>query len=739
VRVTRSFKPKIISRAKRLSRTAAFLFLTSLSIQLGAQQQASVPGRLYIPPKEAAVVRSAPSASLGPRSVPLLELPALTPDTISQLSEPPHESRVGVNRPLPGFDISSGEWWANTDGSRVWSLKIRSSGAAGLRLHVKKFDVGAGRLWVFDPGHLESAASYTAKGPHGNGEFWTSTIFSETVQVDFVPALGTSLQPSFLVPELYHWWASHPWPALSGATRRVPESEVSGPVLGPPGGDISCFKDASCYISSASPYVQMMSLADVYLVFADQTCSGTLVIDRNATNTPYILTAGHCVSGQDLAQLESFFQFKTPSCTGQNGAFGNLSSIPFPVGSAYPSVAGASLLLLSLKEDPPGSGVVDLSVPDFGFLQLADNPPGVVYYAGWNTGQTGGTVYSITHPRNLPQAFTQGTLTGTVESSFLDFFPSLGLLDHGSSGGGQFNNASQLIGLESSAQNTANASVYGCSLPVYGDYLTSFAAIYPLIKPWLEDEPTVAFTASPGSVPPGMSVVTLTWNAPGSSSVLIRVGSSNGPLFAGGGPSGSAVTGSWATPGMTFYLIDENTGSTLHELTLQATGVRSASTLSASPNPMPAGTNVVTLSWNAPSFTSTLIRVGSPSGTLFAGGGASGTADTGPWASQGMTFFLINPPTGATLASVTLQSAVTGNPAITASPDPLPAGADEVILTWDAPGHSSVLIRVGSPNGTLFASGGASGSANTGSWASPGLTFYLIDQNSGAPLAQVTL
>ncbi len=664
----------------------------------------------------------------------------MTADTISRLSEPPHESRVGVNRPLPGLDLSSGQWWTNTDGSKVWSLEIRSMGATGLRLHIRNFDVGTGRLWVFDPSQAGSALSYTAKGPLGTGEFWTNTIFAETVQMDFMPGSGPSAQFSLLVPELYHWWAPHPFPNPSGRLIPVTKSAAS-PVLGPPGGDISCFKDASCYFSTANPYVKAISLADVYLVFADQTCSGTLLIDRNATDTPYVLTAGHCVSGEDLTQLESFFQFRTPSCTTQDGAFGDLSSIPFPIGSAYPSVAGASLLVSSLKEDPPGSGVIDMSVPDFGFLRLANNPPGVVYYAGWTTAsQTGETVSSITHPRNLPQAFTQGTVTGTLGSSFLNFFPNLGLLDHGSSGGGQFNNASQLIAVESSMQSAADPSVYGCTLPVYGDYFTSFSAIYPLVEPWLEDTiQPVTFTASPNSVPPGASVVTLTWNAPGSSMVAVRVGSPTGTLFASGFTSGSAITGDWATPGMTFYLIDLNTGSILEDLTLQAAGNTGSPTISASPNPLPSGTNVVTVSWNAAAYASTFIRVGSPTGTLFAAGGASGTATTGPWALPGMTFYLVDQNSGAGLASVTLQSAATGSASISASPDPLPAGTNEVTLTWNAPGYSSTLIRVGSANGTLFASGGASGTAMTGPWASPGMTFYLIDQTSGATLAQVTL
>src|SRR5208283_1027344 len=597
-------------RSTHIGRAEVIFFLACLPLH-SQVQFASAPGHLYTPPRPTPVTRSAPSASVGPRSVAVLELPALAPETISSLSQPPHQTRVGVNRPLPAFDATAGQWWTNTDGARIWSLQIRSLGATGLRLHLRNFDAGPGVLWVFDPNQAASAVSYTGQGPQGSGEFWTNTVFAETVQVDFVPGSETSPQPSFLVPEVFHWWALPPLPVRAGAPAPVPKSYSAGPVLGPPGGNITCFKDTSCYMSSANPNVQAMSLADVYLVFPTQTCSGTLVVDRNVTNTPYLLTAGHCVSGQDLTQLESFFQFRTPSCTGQSGAFGDLSSLPFPVGSAYPSVAGATLLALSLKETPPGSGMIDLSVPDVGLLQLANKPPGTVYYAGWiAASQTGETVYSISHPRNLPQAFAQGTLTGTQGSSFLDFFPSLGLLDHGSSGSGQFNSSSQLVGVDVALQNSADPSVYGCTLPVYGDYLTSFSAIYPLVKPWLEDtELPVTFNASPAAVPPGASVVTLTWNAPGSASVLVRVGSPTGTLFADGGAAGTAVTGPWASPGMTFYLIDQTTGSTLQTLTLQASSVTSAPSLSASPNPLPAGTNIVTLTWSAPASAATSIRV----------------------------------------------------------------------------------------------------------------------------------
>lgn len=83
-------------------------------------------------------------------------------------------------------------------------------------------------------------------------------------------------------------------------------------------------------------------------------------------------------------------------------------------------------------------------------------------------------------------------------------------------------------------------------------------------------------------------------------SVQIKV-AATGQLFASGGASGSAQTGTWAAPGEVFNLVDAVSGNTLATLTLLGSGTPPAPTggvsFTASPNPLPAGTNVVTISW----------------------------------------------------------------------------------------------------------------------------------------------
>ncbi len=75
--------------------------------------------------------------------------------------------------------------------------------------------------------------------------------------------------------------------------------------------------------------------------------------------------------------------------------------------------------------------------------------------------------------------------------------------------------------------------------------------------------------------------------------------------------------------------------------------------LTASPNPIPVTGSallaVTTLSWMAPGVDALEVHVGSPNGPLFAASGERGTAPTGQWVADGMTFFLQDVTSGKPL------------------------------------------------------------------------------------------
>jgi hypothetical protein len=79
-----------------------------------------------------------------------------------------------------------------------------------------------------------------------------------------------------------------------------------------------------------------------------------------------------------------------------------------------------------------------------------------------------------------------------------------------------------------------------------------------------------------------------------------------------------------------------------------------APSLTASPNPVTVkGTALgsTSISWNAPDTQAIEIHIGSPSGPLFVTGGDRGSAQTGGWVSEGMTFYLQDVTGGNPLTS----------------------------------------------------------------------------------------
>ena len=259
--------------------------------------------------------------------------------------------------------------------------------------------------------------------------------------------------------------------------------------------------------------------------------------------------------------------------------------------------------------------------------------------------------------------------------------------------------------------------------------------------------PTITANPNPIPIATGVTVgqTTISWNAPGSSSVEVHIGSATGVLFGGGASVGSGQTGDWVTNGMVFVLVDATTHAMLASTTVTLGASSGTPTITANPNPIPVASGVsagqTMISWNAPGSGNVEVHVGSATGTLFAGSASSGSAQTGDWVMNGMVFVLVDAMTHATLASTTVTLGTSGGtPIITASPNPAPgATVGETTISWNAPGYSGVEVHVGSATGTLFAGGGSSGSAQTGEWVSNGMVFVLVDANTHLALAMTAV
>ena len=168
--------------------------------------------------------------------------------------------------------------------------------------------------------------------------------------------------------------------------------------------------------------------------------------------------------------------------------------------------------------------------------------------------------------------------------------------------------------------------------------------------------------------------------------------------------------------------------------------------LTASPNPVSVcdGSDLgrTTLSWNIPGTEAVEIRIGSPVGYLFGGGGSSGSIETGLWVTDGMVFYAVDSADRSVLASEVVHINSLGcGIRLTAIPNPVQTCDDvsSVILTWASPSTNTVEIRIDSPDGPLFSGGTDTGSLQTGSWVTNGMTFYMVNANNKRTLATETV
>lgn len=274
-----------------------------------------------------------------------------------------------------------------------------------------------------------------------------------------------------------------------------------------------------------------------------------------------------------------------------------------------------------------------------------------------------------------------------------------------------------------------------------------------------------ALTLNPNPILAGnggtLGTSTLTWNVP-QTAVEVHIGSPGGVLLGTGAGQGTSGPLPWVTNGMTFYLQDATQGTTTSPANTLATVTAKVlpigGTLTASPNPIlvaPGTTapQVTTLSWYAPNSTQVEVHIGGPGGILWGAGGPQGAGTTGPWVTDGMTFYLQDATNGNstspsnTLATATVHiktqtEASTAQFAANPNPIILQPGATlgQTTLSWTVPGATATEVHLGSPTGVLWTHvNGPSGAQTTGDWVTNGMTFYLQDVSNGPASAANTV
>ncbi|HTL77630.1 MAG TPA: trypsin-like peptidase domain-containing protein [Casimicrobiaceae bacterium] len=316
------------------------------------------------------------------------------------------------------------QWQALADGSRAAKIQVTSPGALALRvaLALPAVDTGidvrfAGngeRASVFGPIPANTIASDAQRF----GVFWSPVLDGDTATIELHAEAGAS------VPSVPLSIARVSHQVVAPATLDKLDSKAVEDI----GTSAACEIDVACVTQTDALASSKRAVAAIEFTQEDgytYLCTGQLLNDSVASNTPYFFSAQHCLDSAMAARtLNEYWFFDAVAC-------GSKAVPPYVQQSA-----GATMLARS---------------PDFDWslVRLNAAPPPGVTFSAWRIdpipSQTAVTV--LHHPegdlKKWSEGATQGYQVYTDGSSFAQVIYGQGSTEPGSSGAGllTFNNA----------------------------------------------------------------------------------------------------------------------------------------------------------------------------------------------------------------------------------------------------------------------------------------------------------
>ena len=259
---------------------------------------------------------------------------------------------------------NSGEWIELENGDKIWRLSIYCPNALSINLSYDRFWIPDGaKLFVYSNDKKHSIGAFTSNNNKGGSRedlrgFATGMVYGNTITVEYYV-------PNFIedIGIISIAYIIHGYRYI-----QLPEKERAGF-----GQSQSCIPNVNC--DNDAEIQKQKNAVALVLVNNERYCTGSLLNTTANDNTPYFLTANHCLGGWanewvqydaiDNPYLDHFsfyWQYESPSC--------NLTT-DGPILSST------------------GATVVANDYPtDFALLLLDENPASIEgvtpYYLGWS-------------------------------------------------------------------------------------------------------------------------------------------------------------------------------------------------------------------------------------------------------------------------------------------------------------------------------------------------------------------
>lgn len=308
-------------------------------------------------------------------------------------------------------------------GESLYRFRIYAPGALSLNFGFSSFQLPAkGKLFIYTSDKKNVLGAITDVNNNKHNSLGTMVLPGESVVIEYIEPAKTPTETSLIINRITYGY--RPFEALT----------KSG----------SCNNNVSC--PEAEGFEDQINAVCMLLVNGNSFCSGALINNTAQDQTPYVLTANHCSSGNDFSNWVFWFNYQSSSCDD------NTSNQP------YQSISGSTL-----KARNSGS--------DFCLVEMSQVPPAEynVFYAGWSRENMSLSQVGIHHPsgdiKKISFDNDAATAVSWQNADCFQVYWDDGTTEHGSSGSPLFNHnkliIGQLYGGYASCSNMSASDNYG--------------------------------------------------------------------------------------------------------------------------------------------------------------------------------------------------------------------------------------------------------------------------------------
>lgn len=289
--------------------------------------------------------------------------------------------RFGLKTDVEFNTENSGVWSNLPNGEKLWRLRIKSPGAKSINLIYDAFHLPSkGTLHIYNKRKTHIIGAFTEKNNKGNfekpGKFATGLIYGDEITLEYHHPSNEKKDAIIAIKGVIHGYKHI---KIIDKFAKEENEEVG---FGDSG--TSCQVNINC--SEGNNWQdEKKGVAMLLVNSGTRWCTGSLVNNTNQDQTPYFLTADHCLDldfldangNTDASQWLFYWNYESPNCS--NGA------------TEPPIYSTAGATLRANRQDT-----------DFALFELMEDPMSTeldVYINGWDrdTTPTQGGV-GIHHP-----------------------------------------------------------------------------------------------------------------------------------------------------------------------------------------------------------------------------------------------------------------------------------------------------------------------------------------------------